>query len=131
MKRAMPAYVAVVVVLLASAGVASADQQQDQAAIRALQVRQADAWNRHDAAAYAWLFTDDADVVNVVGWWWKGRAEIEGKLKQALSFVFAESTLQTQVLQRHAGAWLIAAFQNTNGTPEVPFPTGPPAGTKP
>jgi uncharacterized protein (TIGR02246 family) len=153
--------------LLAWAAIASADQQEDVAAIRAVQVRQAEAWNRHDAGAYARLFTEDGDVVNVVGWWWKGRAEIEGKLKQAFSFVFAESTLtitdvsvrflaadvavahvswtmkgartpanipeprqgiQTQVLQRRAGGWLITAFQNTNGIPEVAFPTGPAAG---
>ncbi len=170
MRRAVPAYGAIVVVLLASAAVSSADQQQDEAAIRSVQVRQAEAWNRHDAAAYARLFTNDGDVVNVVGWWWKGQAEIEAKLKQAFTFVFAESRLtvtevsvkflspdiavahvswsmmgaktppnipeprqgiQTQVLQRRAGAWLISAFQNTNVIPEVPFPPGPPAGMKP
>jgi uncharacterized protein (TIGR02246 family) len=163
MRRNLRAYGAVVV-LLASAVISGADQPRDEAAIRAVQVRQAEAWNRHDAAGYARLFTDDGDVVNVVGWWWKGQAEIESKLRQAFSFVFAESTLtitdvsvrfltpdiavahvswsmkgsktpptipeprqgiQTQVLQRRAGAWLITAFQNTNGTPEVPFPTGP------
>ena len=166
MSRAVLAHGAVGVLLLISAAVSKADQLQDEAAIRALQVRQAEAWNRHDAAAYAKLFTNDADVVNVVGWWWKGQAEIETKLKQAFSFVFAESTLtitevsvkflspdiavahvswsmrgaktppnipeprqgiQTQVLQRRAGAWLIRAFQNTNGIPEAPFPTGPTA----
>jgi uncharacterized protein (TIGR02246 family) len=93
MTRAVRAYGAVLVGLLASAAVSSADPQQDEAAIRGVQVRQAEAWNRHDAAAYARLFTDDGDVVNVVGWWWKGRAEIETKLKQAFSYVFAESTL--------------------------------------
>ena len=152
-------------VLLAVGPVVSAEQREDEAAIRALQARQADAWNRHDARAYASLFTDNGDVVNVVGWWWKGRAEIEAKLEAAFRFVFHESTLtvtdvsvrfltpdiavahvswtmqgartppnipeprqgiQTQVLERLGGAWLIAAFQNTNGTPEVPFPTGPP-----
>jgi uncharacterized protein (TIGR02246 family) len=166
MSRAVLAHGAVGILLLISAAVSKADQLQDEAAIRALQVRQAEAWNRHDAAAYAKLFTNDADVVNVVGWWWKGQAEIETKLKQAFSFVFAESTLtitevsvkflspdiavahvswsmrgaktppnipeprqgiQTQVLQRRAGAWLIRAFQNTNGIPEAPFPTGPTA----
>ena len=170
MRGALLAHGAMGVLLFASAAVSRADQRQDEAAIRALQVRQAEAWNRHDAAAYARLFTNDGDVVNVVGWWWKGQAEIETKLKQAFTVVFAESTLtitevsvkflstdiaiahvswtmkgaktppnipeprqgiQTQVLQRRAGVWLIAAFQNTNGVPEVPFPTGPPAGVTP
>lgn len=73
--------------------IAPTAQETDTAAIRDLQVRQADAWNRHDAAAYARLFTPDGDVVNVLGWWWKGRAEIERKLSEAFAYVFRESTL--------------------------------------
>ncbi len=34
--------------------------------------------------------------------------------------------IQTQVLKKTGGEWLIAAFQNTNGVPEKPFPLGPP-----
>ena len=142
-----------------------AARDQDEADIRAVQARQADAWNRHDARAYAALFATDGDVVNVVGWWWKGRAEIESKLTAAFAFVFRDSTMtitdvevrflapevavahvrwtmtgartppgipepregiQTQTLQKTAGKWLIAAFQNTNAVPETPFPQGPP-----
>ena len=65
----------------------------DDAGIRQLQVQQADAWNRHDAAAYAALFTEDGDCVNVLGWWWKGRAEIQKQLTAAFAFVFRESQL--------------------------------------
>ncbi len=68
-------------------------EQQDEAAIRQLQVLQAAAWNRHDARAYAELFAEDGDAVNVVGWRWRGRAEIERKLREAFEFVFAQSTL--------------------------------------
>jgi uncharacterized protein (TIGR02246 family) len=32
-------------------------------------------------------------VVNVVGWWWKGRAELEKKLTEAFKFVFKDSKL--------------------------------------
>jgi uncharacterized protein (TIGR02246 family) len=71
----------------------AADQQTDEAAIRVLQERQAEAWNRHDAKAYADLFAEDGDVVNVVGWWWKGRSEIESKLTTAFAFVFRDSAL--------------------------------------
>ncbi|HZR04538.1 MAG TPA: SgcJ/EcaC family oxidoreductase [Candidatus Udaeobacter sp.] len=133
-------------------------------AIRELEKRQQDAWNRHDAKAYASLFSEDGDCVNVVGWWWKGRAEIEKKLTAAYAFVFRESVLtisdvdikfpapemaiahvrwtmvgartpealpkpqqgiQTQLLQKQKGKWLIVAFQNTNAIPEIPFPQGP------
>lgn len=139
---------------------------QDEASIRKVEMEQQDAWNRHDAKAYANLFAVDGDCVNIVGWWWKGRAEIERKLTAAFAFVFRESVLtvtdvdvrflnpdlavahvhwklvgartpeaipkpqqgiQTQVLQRKDGKWLIAVFQNTNAIPEMPFPQGPPA----
>jgi uncharacterized protein (TIGR02246 family) len=142
------------------------EHSQDEADIRTLETQQQVAWNHHDAKAYANLFTEDGDVVNVVGWWWKGRAEIEQKLAAAYAYVFRESTLtvtevdvkfltpqiavahvrwsmvgartppgmaeprqgiQTQVLQKRDGKWLIAAFQNTNGVPEKPFPAGPPS----
>lgn len=136
----------------------------DEGAIRALEVQQQEAWNHHDAKAYAALFTEDGDCVNVVGWWWKGRAEIEKKLTDAYVYVFKESVLtlgevtvrfldpstavvhvrwtmtgartpqgiptpqqgiQTHLVQKQSGKWLIAAFQNTNSIPEMPFPKGP------
>lgn len=71
----------------------AAAQGSDEAAIVQLQARQADAWNRHDAAAYARLFTPDGNVVNVLGWVWRGRAEIERKLTAAFGFVFKDSKL--------------------------------------
>lgn len=159
--------------VLLTVPLSAADQSTDEAAIRALEARQPEAWNHHDAKAYANLFTENGDCVNVVGWWWKGRAEIEKKLTDAYVYVFKESTLtitnvdirflnpevaiahvqwtmtgartpsgiptpqqglQTHVLQKQNGQWLIAAFQNTNAVPEMPFPKGPvapPAAAKP
>jgi uncharacterized protein (TIGR02246 family) len=155
---------------LLSSSTARGDSEQDKADIRNLEDQQADAWNRHDAKAYAGLFKEDGDCVNVVGWWWKGRAEIEKKLSDAYLFVFKESALtikdvdvkflsadlavahvrwtmtgartpkgipepqqgiQTQLLQKESGKWQIAAFQNTNAIPEMPFPKGPPASAPP
>jgi uncharacterized protein (TIGR02246 family) len=74
-------------------------QPNDDAAIRQIQERQADAWNRHDAGAYAKLFTVDGDVINVVGWWWRGRQEIESKLTAAFAFVFRDSKLTVTDVQ--------------------------------
>jgi hypothetical protein len=96
----------------------------DEAAIREVQARQAAAWNAHDAVAYANLFTDDGDVVNVLGWWWRGRSTIQSKLSDAFAWV---EGIQIQVLRETGGQWLIASFQNTNSVPESPFPKGPPS----
>ena len=69
------------------------DSAADTAQIRALEQEQAAAWSAHDARRYAALFTDDADVVNVLGWHWKGRTELEQKLARAYAIVFAKSQL--------------------------------------
>jgi uncharacterized protein (TIGR02246 family) len=66
---------------------------KDEEEIRSLETQQQETWNKHDAKAYASLFTENGDCVNVVGWWWKGRAEIEQKLTAAYAFVFRESVL--------------------------------------
>ena len=86
------------VVMLAAAGivfspVSPATGSDDAAAVRAVAMRQADAWTKHDATAYSALFTPDCDVVNIVGWWWKSRAEMQAKLTRAFSSVFRDSTL--------------------------------------
>jgi uncharacterized protein (TIGR02246 family) len=166
MKDFMFRTVSVALLIMAFVSVtAAADQKGDEAAIRdVVQTRQQQAWNQHDAKAYAALFAEDGDVVNVVGWWWRSRKEIESKLTDAFAFVFRESTLtitevdirfltseiavahtrwtmsgaktpptvpepregiQTLVLQKLGGSWMVAAFQNTNHVPEVQFPKGP------
>jgi uncharacterized protein (TIGR02246 family) len=148
----------------------SADQSQDETEIRKVMMALDEAWNRHDMKAFASQFAEDADQVNVAGWWWKGRPEIEKKLTAAHAFIFRESThtdnevyikfltpqiavvhvlwsivgdlhrdgtpagtpaqprkgIQTQVLQKLSGKWMIVAFHNTNRLPEEPFPPGPP-----
>jgi len=107
----------------------SVAQEDDSAAIRELQVRQADAWNRHDAAAYSDLFTQDGDAVNIMGWWWKGRDEIEARLSEAFAYVFRESKLTiTDVDIRFLDAniaiahvqWTMAGAQAPPGAPEPP-----------
>jgi len=142
------------------------DRSQDEADIHKVEKGLQEAWNRHDAQAFASFFAEDADCVNVVGWWWKGRPQIESKVAEAHVFMFRESILtnndihirflssrlavvhvlwsmvgnknpdgtpgqpregiQTHILQKQAGKWLIAAFNNNDSIPEVPFPAGPP-----
>jgi uncharacterized protein (TIGR02246 family) len=166
MKRQLLALIFLIAGATLAGPVFGADRSQDEAAIRDVQTRQAEAWNRRDAKAAAKLFTEDGDLVNIFGWWLKGRSEMEKTLTDAFVYVFRDSTLtidgvqirfltsriavahvrwsmvgartpagipeprngiQTQILHKHKGKWLIAAFQNTNSVPEIPFPKGPPA----
>ena len=51
------------------------------------------AWNAHDMKALAGLFSEDADFVNVVGMWWKGRAEIQAQHEASHATRFKTTTL--------------------------------------
>jgi uncharacterized protein (TIGR02246 family) len=53
-----------------------------------------DCWNRHDMARFADLFTPDAQFVNVVGTWWRGRDEIKAAHEGAHASVFKHSRLR-------------------------------------
>ncbi len=56
----------------------------------------AEAWNLHDMVAFAELFAVDAEFVNVVGIWWKGRAEIKAAHEHTHSTIFKNSRLTIQ-----------------------------------
>jgi uncharacterized protein (TIGR02246 family) len=111
-------------VLCAMAATAAADDEAD---IRRVQVAQEAAWNHHDAVAYANLFTEDGDVVNVLGWWWKGHAQIQSRLTAAFAFVFRDSKLNvTDVQVRFLSPtiavahvrWTMEGFHFPPGMPE-------------
>jgi uncharacterized protein (TIGR02246 family) len=53
----------------------------------------AECWNRHDMNAFAALFAQDAEFVNVVGLWWKGRDEIRKAHEFAHATMFKSSHL--------------------------------------
>lgn len=65
----------------------------DVGAINLLGQRQANAWNAHDINAYSSLFVAAAHVVNVLGWHWTSRAELQQKLGRAFASVFAKSRM--------------------------------------
>ena len=52
------------------------NSRADEASIRAAMSGLVDAWNRHDMEAFAAGFAEDADFVNAIGLYWRGRAEI-------------------------------------------------------
>ncbi len=63
-------------VLSAPAAGAPAATAEDAAAVAA---RFTEAWNAHDMKSLADLYTDDADFVNVIGLWWRGRDQIRAE----------------------------------------------------
>ena len=107
----------------------SAHKSQDETAIRNVETGLQEAWNHHDAKAFASLFTEDADCVNVVGWWWKGRPQIESKVADSHVFMFRDSTytndevhirfLTAQTAVVHV-RWSMVGHRNPDGTPGQP-----------
>jgi len=119
--------IGLIVAMLAIGFAVPAAAQEDATAIRQLQVLQAAAWNQHDARAYANLFSEDGDAVNVVGSWWRGRPEIERKVREGFESVFAKSTLTiTDVDVRFLGPsmavahvrWTMAGAKTPENVPE-------------
>ena len=53
----------------------------------------AETWNRHDMNAFADLFAEDAEFVNVVGIWWKGRSAIKSAHEFTHQSMFKNSRL--------------------------------------
>jgi uncharacterized protein (TIGR02246 family) len=93
--------VSTVLLLLVAISTAAAQeggrsQGGDEAAVRAVASASVDAWNRHDMKAFAALFAEDADFVNVIGLWWRGRAEIQ-KEHEALHATRMKNTHLTAV----------------------------------
>jgi uncharacterized protein (TIGR02246 family) len=48
----------------------------DERAIQEIMKDQETAWNRHDMKAFTKSFQDDVDGINIVGMYWRGKAEI-------------------------------------------------------
>jgi uncharacterized protein (TIGR02246 family) len=104
----------------------AAQTDADRAQIRSVAMRQGEVWGR-DAKGYAALCTEDCDVINIVGWRWKGRAEVERKLTQAFGLMFRGSKLSiTEVDTRflspdvavaHA-RWTMTGAKTPPGMPE-------------
>ncbi len=114
--------------LCCAALAADKPRSRDEKQLRDVQTAQQESWTRHDARAYAALFSEDGDVVNVVGWWWKGRAEIESKLTQAFQFVFRESTMTIEEVEvrflgpQFAVAHVRWSMKGARTPPNIPEP---------
>jgi len=72
----------------------SARSAKDVSDVTAVVAELAESWNRHDMTAFAALFAENADFVNVIGMHWHGRQEIEEKHAQTHCTIFRNSVLQ-------------------------------------
>ncbi|TPK90635.1 MULTISPECIES: SgcJ/EcaC family oxidoreductase [unclassified Mesorhizobium] len=90
----------------------------------------ADAWNRHDMDDFAALFSEDANFVNVVGMWWKSRAEIEAAHRATHGTMFRDSRLEgvvSSVVELSPGLASVHYRWTLTG---ASAPDGSPAGTR-
>jgi uncharacterized protein (TIGR02246 family) len=101
------------------------DHSADTKAIQDIEARWQDGWNRHDIAALANLFTEDADFVTVIGRWCKGRKDFYDYHVLLHKVMFKDSiwkTTNTQirflkpdVAVAHVN-WDITGDRNADGT---------------
>jgi len=68
--------------------------ETDERAIRAVMDRFVDAWNHHDAKAFATVFAEDADFTNWRGTAARGRTKIEAFHAPVFASIFSKSHLE-------------------------------------
>ena len=111
---------------LASYSAPQLDHSADTQAIRDIEARWQDGWNRHDIAALADLFTEDADFVTVIGRWCKGKKDFYDYHVRLHQVMFKDSiwkTTNTQIrfLKPDVAIvhvnWGITGDRNADGTP--------------
>jgi len=79
--------------LVGMMAVGARSKEIDEDAIRGVVDRFMEAWNRHDAHAFAELFAEDADFTNVMGMGARGREKIEAFHAPRFSGMFKNSHL--------------------------------------
>ncbi len=77
MKRSLltPVFVFLAIALFAQ------NNTNDEKAIKNIIKQQEAAWNKHDWEAFSSYFTADATLINFIGQFWKGRADIIAHFK--------------------------------------------------
>jgi len=68
----------------------------DEKAIRDVEARWEEAWNRHDVAGMAGTYAADSDAINLAGEWFKGREAFEKSLEDLHSGKTKGSVWQTE-----------------------------------
>jgi len=119
----------VLVALLPLVLMAQSNTKNDDEAIRSVMSRFLDAWNRHDAHAFAAVFADDADFTNVRGQSASGRKEIERFHEPVFATVFKDSHQEhTEIKIRYIRSdvaavdviWKMTGVTDPQGNPRPP-----------
>lgn len=81
------------------------------------------AWNAADAARFAAEFSDDADLINIFGAHFSGRAKIEERIRSIFDTIYKGSTQRSRSLEmaRYLSSDTILALSSN----EIAVPTGP------
>jgi uncharacterized protein (TIGR02246 family) len=115
-----------VALLLPVVLVGDTSRKSDEAAIRAVMNSFMDAWNRHDAKAWAALFSEDADFTNVRGMGASGRSNIEEFHASRFATIFKNSNqkytdIKTRFIRPDIAAvdvhWEMTGAAFTDGNP--------------
>jgi uncharacterized protein (TIGR02246 family) len=88
------------------------------------------AWNAHDMSRFGACFAEDADFINVRGWWWRGRGEIERNHALLHETIFNNSSMELErastrevrtVLSSRMsnGAWLVTTLAARSRPPNL------------
>ena len=102
--------------------------EADEKAIQEIMKDQETAWNKHDMKAFTKSFRDDVDGINIVGMYWRGKAEILKHLTDfhKTNFKDLEETLDEvnvhSIGDEYAIAiviWKVGAFKAPSGV-EIP-----------
>jgi uncharacterized protein (TIGR02246 family) len=112
------------------AGAQTTVPEKDAAEIHAALDGMQAAWNHHDMKAFVSYMTDDVEWVNVVGMWWKGKAQVFKAHDALHKTIFKDRTLhdaQTVELRAIAPGVVVATsvipadgYTTLHGTIEPP-----------
>jgi len=80
---------------------AAQDASDDEAALKEMAGKWAEAWNKGDVAAIGAMYTEDADYIDIYGKAYKGRPAIEAAIKEINSSVFEGSKMNIESVATH------------------------------
>jgi uncharacterized protein (TIGR02246 family) len=70
-------FITLIGIVVAMTSTANSQPASEEQAVRSVITGFEEAWNKHDMDAMASLFTNDAEWVAAVGWWWRGLPEVK------------------------------------------------------